>query len=107
MTKMPPAGYPAFLQYLQSGRVRSFRCLLRDPQTTDRAPEGEIRRKACGDRAVARLTTGETGFSILVAVLRRDLLPPTAYSKLPKNESSVLRSSPNTSGVYNYHHSLT
>ena len=22
MTKMPPAGYPAFLQYLQSGRVR-------------------------------------------------------------------------------------
>jgi len=21
MTKMPPAGYPAFLQYLQSGRV--------------------------------------------------------------------------------------
>jgi hypothetical protein len=24
MTKMPPAGYPAFLQYLQSGRVRLF-----------------------------------------------------------------------------------
>src|SRR5271157_3858969 len=24
MTKMPPAGYPAFLQYLQSGRVRTF-----------------------------------------------------------------------------------
>ena len=24
MTKMPPAGYPAFLQYLQSGRVRQF-----------------------------------------------------------------------------------
>ena len=24
MTKMPPAGYPAFLQYLQSGRVREF-----------------------------------------------------------------------------------
>jgi len=24
MTKMPPAGYPAFLQYLQSGRVRKF-----------------------------------------------------------------------------------
>src|SRR5512140_150947 len=24
MTKMPPAGYPAFLQYLQSGRVRGF-----------------------------------------------------------------------------------
>src|SRR5271157_3074835 len=24
MTKMPPAGYPAFLQYLQSGRVRRF-----------------------------------------------------------------------------------
>ena len=21
---MPPAGYPAFLQYLQSGRVRNF-----------------------------------------------------------------------------------
>ena len=25
MTKMPPAGYPAFLQYLQSGRVRKFK----------------------------------------------------------------------------------
>ena len=25
MTKMPPDGYPAFLQYLQSGRVRNFR----------------------------------------------------------------------------------
>src|SRR5208337_3793201 len=25
MTKMPPAGYPAFLQYLQSGRVRKYR----------------------------------------------------------------------------------
>src|SRR5208282_4084983 len=24
MTKMPPAGYPAFLQYLQSGRVRKI-----------------------------------------------------------------------------------
>src|SRR5208337_1495771 len=26
MTKMPPAGYPAFLQYLQSGRVREIEC---------------------------------------------------------------------------------
>ena len=25
---MPPAGYPAFLQYLQSGRVRSAETLL-------------------------------------------------------------------------------
>ena len=25
---MPPAGYPAFLQYLQSGRVRKFNHLL-------------------------------------------------------------------------------
>src|SRR5271157_3853845 len=24
MTKVPPAGYPAFLQYLQSGRVSNF-----------------------------------------------------------------------------------
>ena len=28
MTKMPPAGYPAFLQYLQSGRVRQFLSVL-------------------------------------------------------------------------------
>ena len=25
---MPPAGYPAFLQYLQSGRVRNFKAGL-------------------------------------------------------------------------------
>src|SRR5208337_2094816 len=29
MTKMPPAGYPAFLQYLQSGRVSRFQPLHR------------------------------------------------------------------------------
>jgi hypothetical protein len=29
MTKMPPAGYPAFLQYLQSGRVRNAEILKR------------------------------------------------------------------------------
>ena len=33
---MPPAGYPAFLQYLQSGRVRKFvslRSACRPPST--------------------------------------------------------------------------
>jgi len=29
MTKMPPAGYPAFLQYLQSGRVRKVQPVVK------------------------------------------------------------------------------
>ena len=30
---MPPAGYPAFLQYLQSGRVRNAQALTQDMLT--------------------------------------------------------------------------
>ena len=36
---MPPAGYPAFLQYLQSGRVRNVQCLIRPAGATDLVPE--------------------------------------------------------------------
>ena len=31
LPKMPPAGYPAFLQYLQSGRVSNFPGIMKEP----------------------------------------------------------------------------
>ena len=54
-----------------------------------------------------RLPTDGTGSSIMVAVLRRDLLPSTGNSKLPKNEPTILRANPFASNVYRNHHSLT
>ena len=54
-----------------------------------------------------RLPTDGTGSSIMVAVLRRDLLPSTGNSKLPKNEPTIPRANPFASNVYRNHHSLT
>src|SRR5271166_4644207 len=58
MTKMPPAGYPAFLQYLQSGRVRNLRDAVCD-QFSDRSA-GESRAEVCrnaGDEDLLGLST--------------------------------------------------
>ena len=54
-----------------------------------------------------RLPTDGTGSSIMVAVLRRDLLPSTGNSKLPKNKATIPRANPFASNVYRNHHSLT
>ena len=40
---MPPAGYPAFLQYLQSGRVREILAALRAVNTMKQSRPGGIR----------------------------------------------------------------
>src|SRR5271157_1604431 len=44
MTKMPPAGYPAFLQYLQSGRVFDFRISLGTVHNIVHSPVAQARR---------------------------------------------------------------
>ena len=46
-----------------------------------------------------RLPTDGTGSSIMVAVLRRDLLPSTGNSELPKNEPAIPRANPFASNV--------
>jgi len=54
---MPPAGYPAFLQYLQSGRVRKFSGGIgRPPAESDARADtglaGSTTRKRCNQPAV-------------------------------------------------------
>ena len=60
---MPPAGYPAFLQYLQSGRVRNSRQAVLLPETCvghidRRTQEGSSRLHALLYACYPRLVNG-------------------------------------------------
>ena len=62
-----------------------------------------------GDEAVpVRLPTDGTGSSIMVAVLRRDLLPPQpATANCQRTRATIPRANPFASNVCRNHHSLT
>jgi|GEM_PF-2462710 len=60
---MPPAGYPAFLQYLQSGRVRQFESHLRTVGSRKHAMVKANRARRvialAGDEKIRNLTLSE------------------------------------------------
>ena len=82
---MPPAGYPAFLQYLQSGRVRIFltypvhRCKCQGPLTS-------------GKDEFRKVRTDSASFTFFRQRIARILSPwPTSASLTILAEPSAMR----------------